>query len=151
MVEEAVAPESVESESVASQSVSPVERLETGWFADTPIDDTLTRQFVIADGEWMESCTLAAGQDCLRTDDFLVVDDHSPDPLLNTGVLLRPVVPDRADVVAADLMRFFAGGGGPFSIFSPWPVELPGLAAAGHPPLLLRIPGGQRPRCRPGS
>ena len=127
----------------------PAARLETGWFADTPIDDTLTRQFVIADGEWMESCALAAGQDCLRTDDFLIVDDHSPHPLLNSGVLLRPVAADRAAVVAADLMRFFDGAGGPFSVFSPWPAELPGLTAAGYPPLLLRVPGGERPAVPP--
>jgi GNAT superfamily N-acetyltransferase len=127
----------------------PAAPLETGWFFDTPVDDTLTRQFVIADGEWMESCALAAGQACLRTDDFLVVDDHSPHPLLNTGVLLRPVVPDRAAEVAAGLMRFFDGAGGPFSVFSPLPAELPGLTAAGHPPLLLRVPGGERPAVPP--
>ena len=74
-------------------ATEPSARLETGWFADTPIDDTLTRQFVIADGEWMESCTLAAGQAMLRTDDFVAVDDHSPDLLLNTGILLRPITP----------------------------------------------------------
>jgi hypothetical protein len=120
------------------------ERLETGWFADTPVDDTLTRQFVIADGEWMEACARVAGQVMLRTDDFVVVDDHSPHMLANTGVLLRPVAPDRADVVAADLLRFFDGPGGPFSLFCPWPTNLPGLVVAGYPPLLLRVPGGER-------
>ena len=123
----------------------PTARLETGWFPDTPIDDTLTRQFAIADAEWMESCALAAGQASLRTDDLVAVDDHSPHLLLNTGVLLRPVTPDRADVVAADLMRFFDGAGGPFSLFCPWPTSLPGFVAAGHPPFLLRMPGGERP------
>ena len=37
--------------------------------------------------------------------------------------------PDRADVVAADLLRFFDGAGGPFSLFCPWPTSLPGLPA----------------------
>ncbi len=127
----------------------PSERLETGWFADTAVDDTVTRQFVIADGEWMESCALAAGQPSLRTDDLVAVDDHSPHVLLNTGILLRPVTPDRADAVAADLMRFFGGAGGPFSLFCPWPTSLPGFVAAGHPPLLLRVPGGERPPTPP--
>ena len=62
---------------------------------------------------------------------------------------MRPVTPDRADAVAADLMRFFDGAGGPFSMFCPWPTELPGFAAAGHPPLLLRVPGGERPPTPP--
>ncbi len=127
----------------------PSARLETGWFADTPVDDSLTRQFVIADGEWMESCALAAGQAMLRTDDFIAVDDHSPDLLLNTGILLRPVTPERAADVAADLLRFFDAAGGPFSMFCPWPTELPGLTAAGFPPLLLRVPGGERPPTPP--
>jgi GNAT superfamily N-acetyltransferase len=130
-------------------AAEPAARIETGWFADTPIDDTLTRQFVIADGEWMESCALAAGQAMLRTDDFIAVDDHSPDLLLNTGILLRPVAPERAADVAADLLRFFDAAGGPFSMFCPWPTELPGLTAAGFPPLLLRVPGGERPPTPP--
>jgi hypothetical protein len=27
-------------------------------------------------------------------------------------------------------------------VFSPWPVDLPGLQVEGHPPLMLRMPGG---------
>ena len=121
------------------------ERLETGWFADTPTDDTLLRRYVLANAEWMESVARASGGPVLRTDDVLVVDEHSPHLLLNTGILLRPVEPDRADAVAADVMRFFDGPGGPFSLFCPWPTELPGFVTAGHPPLMLRVPGGDRP------
>ena len=39
---------------VQPAEAEPSERLETGWFANTAIDDTVTRQFVVADGEWME-------------------------------------------------------------------------------------------------
>ena len=62
---------------------------------------------------------------------------------------MRPVTPDRADAVAADLMGFFGGAGGPYSMFCPWPTSLPGFTAAGHPPLLLRVPGGERPPTPP--
>ena len=129
--------------------MEPSARLETGWFADTPVDDTLTRQFVIADGEWMESCALAAGQAMLRTDDFIAVDDHSPDVLLNTGILLRPVTPDAPPTSPPTCCASSTRAGGPFSMFCPWPTELPGLTAAGFPPLLLRVPGGERPPTPP--
>lgn len=121
------------------------DRLETGWFADTPIDDTLIRRYVVANSEWMESVARASGGPVLRTDDVLAVDEHSPHPLLNTGILLRPVEAGRAEAVAADLMGFYGGDGGPFSLFCPWPTELPGFEVGGHPPLMLRMPGGERP------
>jgi hypothetical protein len=98
-----------------------VERLESGWFADTPVDDTLLRQYVVANAEWMEAVARASGGPVLRTDDVLIVDEHSPHLLFNTGILLRPLEPDRGDRIAADLMGFFTGEGGPFSLFCPWP------------------------------
>ena len=85
----------------------------------------------------------------LRTDDFVAVDDHSPDLLLNTGILLRPVTPGprrrRRRRPAAVLRR------------RRWPVldvlpvahGAPGLTAAGFPPLLLRVPDGERPPTPP--
>jgi hypothetical protein len=122
-----------------------VERLESGWFADTPVDDTLLRQYVVANAEWMEAVARASGGPVLRTDDVLIVDEHSPHLLFNTGILLRPLEPDRGDRIAADLMGFFTGEGGPFSLFCPWPTALPGLAVGGYPPLMLRPAGGTRP------
>lgn len=138
------ATEAEPSETEAPSAPEP-ERLETGWLADTPVDDTLTRRFVIADAEWMESVAKASVRPVLRTDDILAVDEHSRHPLLNTGVLLRPVEPERAAAVAAELMGFFTGTGGPFSLFCPWPTSLPGFGVGGHPPLMLRMPGGARP------
>jgi GNAT superfamily N-acetyltransferase len=123
----------------------PATRLETGWFANTPVDDTLIRQFVIANAEWMESTAMAAGNPVLHTDDVVAVDEHSQHVLFNTGILLRPMDPDRADAVAAQLMNFYRGAGGAFSLFCPWPTTLPGFTAGGHPPLMLRMPGGERP------
>ena len=64
------------------------------------------RQFVVADGEWMESSRARRrSSHCSAPTTSIAVDDHSPHLLLNTGILLRPVTPDRADAVAADLMR----------------------------------------------
>src|SRR5262245_28076296 len=121
------------------------ERLETGWLDDTPVDDTLLRRYVIANAAWMEAVARASGRPALRTDDLLIVDEHSPHLLFNTGILLRPVEPDRADAIAADIIGFFTGEGGPISLFAPWPTSLPGLVPGGYPPLMLRPPGGERP------
>jgi hypothetical protein len=129
----------------APAAAPPAERLETGWFPDTPTADTLLRSYVQANAEWMESVARASGGPVLRTDDLVAVDEHSPNVLLNTGILLRPVEPDRADKIAAELMGFFTGAGGAFSLFCPWPTTLPGLTAGGHPPLMVRVPGAERP------
>jgi GNAT superfamily N-acetyltransferase len=129
--------------------VSAPERLETGWFADTPTGDTLLRRFVVADAEWMEAVARASGGPALRTEDFLVVDEHSEHLLLNSGILLRPVEPDRAAGVAAEILAFFTGAGGPFSLFAPWPTSLPGLEVGGYPPFMLRPPGGEAPKAPP--
>jgi hypothetical protein len=120
------------------------ERLETGWWPETPAGDTLLRRYVVANAEWMESVARASSGPVMRTDDVLAVDEHSPHLLFNTGILLRPVE-DRAAEVAADLLKFFTGPGGPFSLFCPWPTSLPGFDVGGHPPLMLRPAGGDRP------
>jgi hypothetical protein len=126
------------------------ERLETGWFPDTPAGDTVIRQYVLATGEWMEAVARAAGAPVLRTDDVLVTDEHSAHLLFNTGVLLRPVTPERADEVAAEVAEFFDGGeGGSYSLFAPWPTELAGFTSGGHPPLMLRAAGGAPPASPP--
>jgi GNAT superfamily N-acetyltransferase len=122
------------------------ERLENGWFPDTPAGDTVIRRYVLANAEWMEAVARASGTPVLRTDDVVVVDEHSPHLLFNTGILLRPVPPERAEAVATEVSEFFAGAtGGPCSLFCPWPTDLPGFRASGHPPLMLRVPGGAAP------
>jgi hypothetical protein len=124
---------------------APAPRLETGWEPDTPTGDTLVRQFVTGYAQWMEAVARASGGPVLRTDDFVAVDDHAAHPLLNHTIVLRPVAAARADAVAADLFGFYTGAGGPFSLFSPWPIALPGIETEGYPPLMLRPPGGDLP------
>jgi GNAT superfamily N-acetyltransferase len=119
--------------------------LETGWLADTPPGDTVARAFVLGMADWMESVARASGGPVQRTDDFVIVDEHSPHLLFNTGVLLRPLDNAGAEKVVAEIAGFYAGGGGPYSVFSPFPVALPGLEIYGHPPLMLRVAGGEAP------
>ena len=103
------------------------------------------RGFVHGTAQWMEAVARASGGAVLRTDDIVVVDEHSPHLLFNTGVVLRPLDAAAAEKVVADVMGFFAGAGGPYSLFCAFPIALPGLGIAGHPPLMLRPAGGDAP------
>lgn len=126
--------------------------LETGWRADTPVDDTVLRRFVIGYGEWLEASGRRAGHPTLRTDDVVAVDESSAHLLLNHAVILRPLdEPARVEALVVELHGFFDGrDGGAFSVFNPWagPVP-PGFVVGGHPPFMLRAPGGERPAAPP--
>jgi hypothetical protein len=125
--------------------------LETGWRAETPVGDSLMRRFVIGFAEWIESSARAAGQPMIRTDDIVAVDERSPHVLLNNGILLRPVTPERAPQILADLVGLYSGSpGGPFSVFCPWPTDIVDVTIGGHPPVMLRTPGGEAPPTPPG-
>jgi hypothetical protein len=125
--------------------------LETGWRAETPVGDSLMRRFVIGFAEWIESSARAAGQPMIRTDDIVAVDERSPHVLLNSGILLRPVTPERAPQILADLVGLYSGSpGGPFSVFCPWPTDIVDVTIGGHPPVMLRTPGGEAPPTPPG-
>ncbi|HXY93201.1 MAG TPA: N-acetyltransferase [Acidimicrobiia bacterium] len=126
------------------------ESLETGWLAGTPAGDTLLRRYVLANAEWMEAVARASGRPVLRTDDLVVVDEHSPHLLMNTGILVRPVEPGREEAIVADLAEFFTGGDEPYSLFCPWPTDLAGLVVVGHPPLMLRPAASAVPPVPPG-
>jgi hypothetical protein len=125
---------------------APERPLENGWLADTPVGDSLQRRFVLGFAEWIESSGLAAGHPVLRTDDLVAVDEHSAHLLLNSGILLHPLAAADVGRVLGDVLGLYAGGaGGPFSVFSPWPTELPDLEVGGHPPLMLRLPAPAAP------
>ncbi len=126
-------------------------RLETGWDAETPNDDTLLRQYVAGYCEWFEAAGRAAGHRVCVTEDFIAVDEASPEWFMNEAFMLRPVLPDRAHGVADRLRAFFSGAGADYVVFSPWPMppNLEGLTIEGYPPWMLRSPGGSPPPSPP--
>jgi GNAT superfamily N-acetyltransferase len=130
----------------AGQVFETDEVLESGWLAETPVHDSLARRFVVGFAEWVEASGMAAGHAVLRTADVVAVDEHSPQLLLNTAILLRPVTDERAGMILADLAGFYGSGtGGPFCVFCPWPTAIPDFTVGGFPPLMLRMPGEDTP------
>jgi len=123
------------------------ERLEDGHGPETPIGDTVVHSFTRGYAEWLAVTAERVGDAVLRTDELVAVDAGSAHLFFNQAVLLRPVPQVHAVDLAASIVGFFgARPGGTYSVFSPWPVpELPGLTVDGHPPLMLRAPGGEAP------
>ena len=122
------------------------ERLETGWFADTPTDDTLLRRTCSRTAEWMESVARwrPAGRCCAPTTCSRSTSTRHTCCSTRASCSDRSS-PDRAETVAADLMQFFTATAAPSRSSARGRRSCPGFDSAGHPPLMLRVPGGERP------
>jgi hypothetical protein len=132
---------------VASDWVSdPDEHLANGWERDLPSDDNLLRAYTDAFVEMVEAVARAGGGRVLHEDEFAAADTESPNGYMNAAVLLAPLSESRASEVIARLSSFFADApGGQWMLFSaiPTPDLRPyGVKPVGHPPLMLRTPGG---------
>jgi len=117
--------------------------LETGWLADTPVDDTLLRRFLFSQGEVNDVTARATGGRVERTDDVFLADSGTPVPYLNQALLARPV--GRADDPVLDVVdTFFADVGHATTLLSIWPtldLSPRGWTLGGHPVLVARAPG----------
>ncbi len=117
--------------------------LETGWLVDTPVADTVLRQFVHNQAEVNEAVAEGLGGQARRTDDVFLADAGGPVPYYNQAILARPLTgPD--DPVLGEVESFFAGARGPATLMSLWPTpDLAGRgwSAVGHPAFVVRSPG----------
>ena len=131
----------------------PTEHLTTGWEAELDPADTVLRRFVLNLAEQFASVADATGGRATRTAMLAAVDTGRPANFYNSAVLLQPPLDDRgwSDVLdSAD--DAFAGGSGTVFLWSPWPtpdLRGRGWTLTGHPPLLVRPPGGQLPEAAP--
>lgn len=123
-------------------SVTTARPLESGWLPDTPVDDSLLRQFLFNQAEVNQITALAGGGRADRTDDVFLADTTTPVPYLNQALLARPLQgPD--DPVLDVVDRFFARAGHPVTLLSIWPtpdLRPDGWSLVGHPAMVARAP-----------
>jgi hypothetical protein len=117
--------------------------LEDGWLPDTPVDDTVQRQFVHNQAEANELTARSLHGRAAHTRDVFLADSGTPVPYLNQAILRRPLL-DPGDDVLDEVEGFFEGVDRPATLLSMWPT--PNLAAVGwhlvgHPVLVVRSPG----------
>ncbi|MEU7898258.1 GNAT family N-acetyltransferase [Nonomuraea sp. NPDC049152] len=123
------------------------EHLTHGWEPDLDAGDSLVRRFVLANADRNAFVAACAGGRAERWEDLAVADPASQVLFDNAAVLLRPP----AYIDLADTLRRLLAFYPPerhFVFLSVWPtpdLSGEGLELMGHPPLMLRPPGGTRP------
>lgn len=128
------------------------EQLTTGWESDLPAEDTLVRRCVLVHASWAVALAEALGRPARRTARWAGGWIGDRGALTNPVVLTRPLGAGEYDEVLAE-----AGGllpaSVPYLLLSPFPtpdLTEHGLRLLGHPPLMVRFPGGQAPAWREG-
>ena len=132
-------------------AASTEEHLETGHGSATPEGDNLLLDFArgeaAAFGDMIEILGGRVEHD--REYGLHLRDSGLPTPFANAALLSRPIADGELDGFVARLRAFYgATAGGPYMLFSPWPIgDLAphGFAPVGHPPLMFRAPGGAAP------
>ena len=117
--------------------------IEDGWLPDTPVDDTVLRQFVHNQAEANELTARVLGGRTAHTRDVFLADSGTAVPYLNQAILRRPLL-EPGDDVLDEVDGFFEGVRRPATLLSMWPT--PNLATVGwhlvgHPVLVVRAPG----------
>jgi len=118
--------------------------LTTGWEPHVPVGDTVLRQFVFAYADRAAATARAAGGTATRTDLAAYADARSAFLFDNAVVLLQPPTEAGLDAVLAGTGEVFPPDR-PWVLLSAWPtpdLRSLGLSLMGHPPLMLRPPGG---------
>jgi GNAT superfamily N-acetyltransferase len=121
--------------------------LEDGWTHETPETDSLLRSYVVGFADLLREMGRALDGRVHADDDVVAVDVGADFFLANGAVLRRPVRDDELPGVLARLHRFYADGPGVgWMLVSPWPIpSLDGMTLVGHPPFMVRTPGGGAP------
>ena len=138
---------------MTTTTVTDSQGLCTGWEPDLPPEDTLLRRFLLHLAEYFDSAAAAAGATVVRHPGTAVADLGRPSGFFNSAVLLQPPAPDRWDGVLDSLDKAFADGSGDTYLWSAWPtpdLRPRGWELTGHPPLLVRPPGGVLPPAAQG-
>lgn len=122
------------------------EHLTHGWEPETPASDSLLREFVEGTAARGEALAAATGGRTTRRYGIALA-DLSPSFFDNTVVLLAPCDYLDRDAVFAAINEFYGPETGVliFSAFPTWDFSTIGFALMGHPPFMVRPPGGEVP------
>jgi GNAT superfamily N-acetyltransferase len=132
-------------------AASAEEHLEQGYAATTPAGDNLVLDFARSEAEAFGALVASTGGRTAYDAQHRVHlrDAGLPTPFGNVALLDAPVAERDIDALVARVKDFFHGNpGGPFMVFSPWPIadlSTYGFAPVGHPPLMFRPAGGTSP------
>ncbi|HUR48269.1 MAG TPA: hypothetical protein VMY88_01890 [Acidimicrobiales bacterium] len=116
--------------------------LETGWLADTPVADTLLRQFLHNQAGVNACLATAKGGRTDSHDGVLLADARSSVPYFNQAILTRPLA-DSQEPALDRVEQFYEGAGRPATLLSIWPtpdLSQRGWTLAGHPAFVVRAP-----------
>lgn len=128
------------------------EHLTDGWEPEVPASDTLVRRAVLVHASWAVTVAESLGRPARRTDRWAGGWIGDRGALTNPVIVTRPLRGDEwADVVAE--VGELLPAGIPWFLVSPFPTpDLAGLGLLkiGHPPVMVRWPGGEAPPLREG-
>lgn len=120
--------------------------LESGWLAETPVEDSTMRRFVFNQADAQDRVARALGGRTHRCADAALTDSGSPTPYLNQATLLRPLS-GNDDPVLDEISAFYRDRS-PGLLMSAWPtpdLSHRGWHLAGHPMFVVRGPRGSAP------
>lgn len=127
--------------------------LRTGWEPDTPEDDLLLRQAVLNFTDFNVGIAGVLGARLRRGPFVEMADLGQPSGFMNNATFLRPWELAQLPLLLDEIDAFFAAdGSGAIDVWSAWPTpDLTdrGWELGGHPPLMLRSPGGDAMPARP--
>ena len=132
---------------------SPEERLATGWEPTLPPGDTLVRRAVLVHASWAVSVAEALGRPARRTRRWAGGYIGERGALTNPVVLTRPLRDEAEYAEVLGQVSQLVPAGVPYFLVSPFPtpdLSAHGLVLIGHPPLMVRFPGGEAPPPRAG-
>jgi hypothetical protein len=117
---------------------------ETGWLADTPVDDNLLRQFLHNQADLCDVIAERFGGVTTRTPEVALAASRCVVPYFNEALLFRPLR-GSDDPVLDEVEDWFAASDAPDSvILSAWPtppLDGRGWQLVGHPAFVMRTPG----------
>lgn len=122
----------------------------TGWEPDTPVEDSFLRCYVFGHTAWFETIAGAAGGRSVRHTTWSGADVGRPAGFFNSATLLQPLAATTAGATLDEIESWF--GTREVFLWSAWPtpdLTTRGWQLVGHPPLLLRHPGGRLPDAHP--